>query len=258
MVTRPRSPNYPAIDLRTAVERVKQLYSSVQRGGFKPEDAGKAWGYSGPTDPVRRALGALRQYGLLEAKKGNDARLTTTALTLALREPESREFQVALREALRGPSLFNELIESGRANDAAGALMHHLVVDKMFTKEGASTFIEVLKASVAFAGVAKDEDMTWLDESVFDESEEEVESATPASSATLASNAPSPPPGSMTIPIPLSDGSIGTVTLPVGMTATDWKRLDTILRAYKPLDLELTSHAAGSTTELDYEVSDAE
>ena len=252
MTTRPRSPNYPAIDLRTAVDRVRQLYSSIQRGGFKPEDAGKAWGYSGPTDPVRRALGALRQYGLLEAKKGDDARLTTIALTLALREPESREFQSALREALRAPSLFNELIESGRANDAVGALMHHLVVDKMFTREGASTFIEVLKASVAFAGVAKEENMTWLDEGVLNGNEDEVGPATPVS------NAPLPPPGSMTIPIPLSDGSVGTVTLPVGMTASDWRRLDTILRAYKPLDPEPAANTGPGTSEPAYEGSDAE
>ncbi len=243
MVTKPRSPNYPAIDLSVAVERAKQLYGSVQRGGFTPEDAAKAWGYSGPTDRVRRALGALRQYGLIEAKKGSDARLTNAALTLALREPESKEFQAALREALRGPGLFNELIDSGRANDAVGALMHYLVVNKMFTKEGASTLVEVLKASLAFAGVATDEDTTELEESVPNEGEDDVRPATPAS------NTPLPPPGSITIPIPLSDGSVGTVTLPMGMTASDWRRLDIILKAYKPLDSEITAHVVSGSSE---------
>lgn len=176
-------------------------------------------------------MGALRQYGLLEAKKSDNARLTTVALTLALREPESRDFQKALREAIESPSLFKELIDSGRANNAEGALRQYLVVERRFTREGADIFIEVLKASIAFAG-DNDTNMARPDEGVFDGSQASMTPAAPAS--TPPPSAPVPPPGSMTIPIPLSDGGVGTVTLPMGMTATDWKRLDTILSAYKP------------------------
>ena len=247
MVTKPRSPNYPSIDLRTAVERVKPLYQKVQRGGFTTLDAAQAWGYSGPTDRVRRTMGALRQYGLVEAKRGEDARLTVTALTLALREPESKEFQSALRDAVEAPDLFQELIESGRENDAVGALRHYLVVEKRFTKEGATIFTEVFKGSVAFAGIDKDDNMLGLEDGVIDGSEEPMTITTPASSSPPSS--PPPSPGSMAIPIPLSSGGMGTVTLPVGMTAVDWERLDAILSAYRTWPNSQDSSSASGASE---------
>ncbi len=261
MVTKPRSPNYPGIDLRSAVGRVQELYPKVQRGEFTPLDAAEAWGYSGASSPVRRAMAALRQYGLIESKKGDNARLTTRALTLALREPESREFRTALHEAVESPSLFEELMNSGRANSAVGALRQYLVVEKRFTKDGADTFIEVLKASLAFAMVAEEENMAWPDDGVIDTSEETVVGTAPTTAApapTPSPSAPVPPPGSMAIPIPLSNGGLGTVTLPVGMTQADWKRLETILDAYKPSSEERIPSSVSPTSEWSDDESDAE
>ena len=254
MVIRPRSPNYPGIDLRAAVGRAQELYPKVQRGEFTPLDAAEAWGYSGATSPVRRTMAALRQYGLMEAKKGDNARLTTRALTLVLREPESREFRTALREAVEFPSLFEELINSERANGAAGALRQYLVVEKRFTKDGADTFIEVLKASLAFAMVSDDDNMTGLNDGVIDKVEESTMVGTAPATATPAST----PPGSIAIPIPLSDGGLGTVTLPVGMTQADWKRLETILDAYRPFSEERIPPSVSPTSERSDDESGAE
>lgn len=253
MVSIPRSPNYPGIDLRVAVERAKLLYRKVQRGEFRVQDAAEAWGYKGGSSQVRRGMGALRQYGLIESKKGDNARLTNRAFTLALREPESREFMTALREAVESPSLFQEMIESGRANNAAGALRQYLVVEKRFTREGAETFIEVLKASMAFARVGDDDNMAWPDDDVIDGGEEVVKTATPASTTTPPPTAPISPPGSITIPIPLTGGGLATVTMPLDMSANDWKRLDTILSAYKPSSDELASHSTGMSGQSDDE-----
>ena len=256
MVTKPRSPNYPGIDLRVAVDRAKQLYPKVQRGAFTPLDAAQAWGYSGDSSAMRRATGALRQYGLIEAKKGDNARLTTRALTLALREPESREFRTALREAVVSPALFEELIDSGRANNATGALRQYLVVEKRFTKEGADTFIGVFKTSIAFAGLDDGDDTAWLDEGVTDEHGQAITTTAPAT--TPPPSAPVPPPGSLTIPIPLNNGGMGTVTLPVGMTPADWNRLDAILSAYKSSLNEPVLYSASETSRRAGDEADAE
>lgn len=233
MTTKPRSPNYPAIDLRTAVGRVVELYPKVQRGQFTSLDAAAAWGYSGATNPVRRAIAALRQYGLIEARKGDYATLTKNALTLVLREPESREFRESLREAVLSPALFKELIDNGQANNATGALRQLLVVEKRFTKDGAETFIGVLKASLAFANVADDDTMTWLDDGSTDMSKEAGETIV-GTTPTAAPSVPLPPEGSIAIPVPLSDGAVGTITVPVEMTRGDWDRLYAILKAYEP------------------------
>ncbi len=252
MVSRPRSPNYPGIDLSAAVGRVKELYPAVQRGEFTIPDAAVAWGYKGTSSPVRRILAGLRQFGLVEAKKGDNARLTPRALTLALREPESREFRTALREAVESPSLFEELVNSGQAGSAPGALRQYLVVEKRFTKDGADNFIEVWKASQAFVRGANDDSMAWSNDGVIDTTGETMNGTAP----TSATPAPAPA-GSMAIPIPLSGGGLGTVTLPVGMTQADWKRLETILDAYRPSSEEPTSSSV-SPSERSADESSAE
>ena len=255
MTTRSRSPNYPRMDLRGAVGLLAQLYSQVQRGEFSPEDAAKAWGYSGSSSSVGRVIGALRQYGLLEAKKGDNARLTSTALVIVLRESESPEHRAALRQAVESPVLFKELIDSGRVNNATGVLRQYLVMEKGFTSEGADTFIKVIKASIAFARAGQNDNIALLDEDLPDGSEEIMTTATPFSVAL--SSAPLPPPGAMAIPIPLSDGGMGTVTLPMGMTLADWRRLETILSAYKPSSDEPVPHSARTTGERQSDELDA-
>lgn len=252
MTTRPRSPNYPRIDLRRAVEWIDQLYHKVQLGEFSPDDAAQAWGFSGSSSSVTRVMGALRQYGLLEANRGDNSRLTALALTLVLSGPESQEYRAALRQAVESPILFKELIGSGRANNATGALRQHFVMAKHFTYEGADTFIRVFKASVAFAEEGQNGNIALPDEDVDGVNEEAMTTATPL--AVPLPSAPSPPPGAMAIPIPLSDGSMGTVTLPVRMTHTDWKRLYAILGAYEPApDIPAPPSASGAIVRADDE-----
>ncbi len=48
--------------------------------------------------------------------------------------------------------------------------------------------------------------------------------------------APPTPEGSITIPVPLAQNKVATVTLPMHMSKTDWERLDRILTAYRPDD----------------------
>ena len=65
LVTKQRSPNYPGVDLETAVSLTTKLYSRVGKGEFNPTDAAGAWDYAGPSGPVRVRLGrvtAVRPY----------------------------------------------------------------------------------------------------------------------------------------------------------------------------------------------------
>ena len=92
MVTRQRSPNYPGVDLEEAIEASQTLYQHFQRGEFTLEDAAKAWKYTSVSGPVRVKLAALRQFGLIDGKKGDNPRLSRQALTFALRNRASREY----------------------------------------------------------------------------------------------------------------------------------------------------------------------
>ena len=227
MASKIRSPNYPSIDLGRAVERVNQLYPDVQRGEFAYGDAARAWNYSSVSGPVRRTMGALRQYGLIEHRKGDNAKLTTRALTLILREPESREYRSALRDAALDPPLFTELEENGKGAAAADALRQYLVVEKNFTKEGATQFIEVFHAARGLANLDESDNIAGLD--VVQDVREEP-SMQQAPHISIAS---SPEPGTRTIQIPIPGVPWPTLTVPYPMTEQTWKNFQTMLANMK-------------------------
>ena len=228
MVTKQRSPNYPSIALGAAVDRIRQLYPNVQRGEFTPQDAARSWGYSSVSGPVRRTMGALRQYGLIDQKKGDNAKLTNRALTLALREPESREYRSAMREAALEPPLFAELHENGKAGAASDALRQYLVVEKQFTREGATQFIEVFRATRGLANLDEDDNIAGLDE-VQNRTEEPTMEQAPRTGPALVDA-----PGTRSIQIPLPGNPWATLQAPFPMSETTWKQMMDMLKALKP------------------------
>lgn len=230
MVIKKRSPNYPGIDLEEAVQVTATLYQGVSRGEFTPTDATKAWGYNSASGPVKIRLAALRQYGLIEGKKGENPRLSKRALTLVLRNQSSREYQQALREAALEPGLFAELYES-MPDAAPDAMRQHLIVERTFTDEGANRVSEVFRATIALANFPKSSKLTGQNQGELDGSRDEDEEIPP----TLPPGPHAPlSQGSLTIPVPFSENKIGMLTLPLEMTDQDWKKLDRILLGYRP------------------------
>ena len=246
MVSRRRSPNYPAIDLGKAIDRIKQLYGSVEQGEFSQLDAAQAWGYKGVNGLSRGSLAALRQYGLVEQPKGNLGKLTPRGLTIALRDVASPDFQSAIRNAAVEPPLFEELFTNGKANAARDALRQFLVVNKGFTDDGATRLIEVLSATKALAHIGDDtvtpgymDGVTSndvpieatrlsLDETSGEANEFEIdELRTP--SAVL------PPHGldRMRIPLRLVGGYEATIELPTTMPLTAWTHMIQYLEVMK-------------------------
>ena len=174
MVTKRRSPNYPGITLEEAVEVIGTLYQGsppghgVGRGQFTPQDAAQAWGYGSTSGPVKLRLGALRQYGFLEGKKGDNPSLSSRALTLILRERASRQHRQALQQAVLAPPTFAELHERlpGAAQDA---LRQFLIVDRNFTHDGANRLIGVYEASLAYAELDEYDNMAGQNGEVVEE-----------------------------------------------------------------------------------------
>ncbi len=238
MVTKSKSPNYPGVDLGTAIDLTTHLYrGGVGKGEFIPMDAAKAWNYNSPSGPVRVRIAALRQYGLIEGKRGPRAenpKLTRRALTLVMRTPGSREYQDELREAALTPSLFSDLYTS-HPNAADGVLQEILIVDKNFTDDGAQRFIAAYRTTLRLAGLDEAAIMSGLDGAESpDENEEEHVGMEARPQGTVPSVRPSVPAGSIAIPVPLGAERMAMVTVPIDMQESDWTRLDRILEAYKP------------------------
>ena len=233
IVNRQRSPNYPGIDLQTAIESVCELYTkNLGRGQFNPDEAAKAWGYRGPSGPVRVRIAALRQYGLLDGQRGENPKLSRRGLTFVLRNQASREYRDALQEAALAPPLFREIRDS-KPDASNGVIRHYLIVDRNFTDDGAKRLIDVYRATMRLAGLDGDGIMSGLEEEeIWPESED-----TSMVSARTSTEQEAPPLSveNTRVPLRLMGGSFTvTVELPASMTERAWQQMVDMLHALKP------------------------
>jgi hypothetical protein len=154
-MARQRSPNYPATDLQSAIADVRALYDKEKRTPVPPEIVVTAWGYKGLSGIARTRLASLRQYGLIEPS-GKNVRVTERALTLIFRNPETREWQIAVKAAALDPEIFRELYEKF-AESSDESIRYYLIRDKNFTHEGASRLIGAFRATLSFAKLGSEE-----------------------------------------------------------------------------------------------------
>ena len=238
MAMRHRSPNYPGLDLETAIENVTTLYVNVKRGEFTPEDATKAWGYSSTSGPVRVKIAALRQFGMLEGKKGENPSLSRLGLTFVLRSKSSREYQEALRHAATNPPLFAKAREA-KPNASDSALREWLLMDQNFSDDGSSRFVEVFRNTMQLAGLdgvgiisGLEEDESWLeneDAPVVPTNVDREPMSTPVLEAPRLSMEHT------RVPLRLMGGSLTVaVELPDSMTERAWQQMMAMLNALKP------------------------
>src|SRR5688500_12996524 len=97
-----RSPLFPFIPLRKAVERIKTLHEREGRHASRFSVVTQHWGYRLKSSGGPQTLGALRQYGLVTVDDGSGVdrlvRLTDRALRIILDKREG-EAEKAIREA---------------------------------------------------------------------------------------------------------------------------------------------------------------
>ena len=159
--------------------------------------------------------------------------MSDLGLTLALREESSREYMDALRSAALNPPLFKEIYET-RRESSDDALIYHLIRERAFTKDGAERFVRAYRNTIVFARLDIEDSIAGLEyDEGSDVSEEDMDSEDPRRKVVNTAG-PSISEGLISIPVPLTEERIGTVTLPIDMGKADWDRLKRILKAYEP------------------------
>src|ERR1700733_7037457 len=105
-----RSPNYPAFDLGTALEKIKLVYAADKRTPTTPEVIVGHLGYKHTDGPGGRALSCIRQFGLLE-DAADKLRVSDIAFSLLhLPDEDPSKAQLLKQVALR-PNLYRSLHE---------------------------------------------------------------------------------------------------------------------------------------------------
>jgi hypothetical protein len=191
---RDRSPAYPNIPLKTALERLADFDNHFKRSPARPEKIGDAWGIRGKAY-VDRTTAALRYFGLLEYQgSGKDRQITLSGegRKYLRSQQEGAKREVIKAAALRPKQIakFWELWERDRPADAA--CFDDLVFKYGFSEKGARDFLRIYDDTISFAKLS-DSDKKALPVEGFVEDESEVD----------FENDPPPPP-----PPPLAKGKV--------------------------------------------------
>ena len=105
-----RSPSYPALDLETAVDKVREAQSAYSTVAVDREALAKSIGYSSLSGAALQALAALTSYGLLEGRGKGEAGVTELAMQVLFAESKEEYAQAARRAAL-SPPVFAQITE---------------------------------------------------------------------------------------------------------------------------------------------------
>ncbi|NML06701.1 hypothetical protein [Sphingomonas sp. G-3-2-10] len=155
-LTQGRSPRYPRFPLLASVAYAKRLYDGAHRSAIDTLTAYKVMGFAGKSGASATALGAARQYGLVEAAKGG---VRVSELGLQILEPSSREEYVhALHIAANKPQVFERILEHfdelPRSDEAIRA---YLIRALDFSKTGADDCIQSLRETISQLPQIEDE-----------------------------------------------------------------------------------------------------
>lgn len=152
---RQRSPNYPAVGLREAVDRVKKLFATSGRAGAPPKLAAVHIGFKAAHGQAMSVLAALKRFGLVSESSGRVAPSHAAIEILQLPEGDIRR-QAALSEAALSPPLYRELVEQHRQTGlpSRDVLEAELVTYKKFNPSAVSGLVTDFLDTLEYAGIS--------------------------------------------------------------------------------------------------------
>src|SRR5688572_15710641 len=107
--SRTRSPGYPAISLKTSIERAAVLFENEQRNAAPVTSLAAHWGMNATSSSVPSTISALKKFGLVEETSGKLFKLTPLALDILLHEPDAPEREHLLKQAALRPRIHADL-----------------------------------------------------------------------------------------------------------------------------------------------------
>lgn len=139
-----RSPRYPRFPLMAAVAYAKRLYDGAHRSTIDTITAYKVMGFAGKSGASATALGAARQYGLVETVKTG---VRISELGLQILEPSSRrEYVRALHDAANKPLVFAQISENFQELPRSDEPIRSFLIRTLdFSKSGADDCIQSLR-----------------------------------------------------------------------------------------------------------------
>ena len=150
---RHRSPNFPAINLGDAIDRVNQLYQKDKLHQIPVAVAHQRWGYKPYGSQGEQIVAALKSFGLAEVDgtgKSRTIRVSESARRVLLNATDAGE---VLKRCAVNPAVYRDIWDKygkeGLPSDEV--LKQHLVFEKSFNEASVSDFIANFRKTISIA-----------------------------------------------------------------------------------------------------------
>jgi hypothetical protein len=184
-----RSPSFPFIPLKTAVERLEAFEKLFGRHPARVNKVGPAWGMKEKSSQSDQTLAALRSFGLLKYEGMGDAReasLTEEGRTYIRAQQDSVKKQILKQCALR-PKIMRKFWSTWGADRPPDPVaIDDLTLKNSFSDAGAVNFLKVYDDTISYAG------LSGSDKIELEEEEEEPDDGADAAGATTKTVVPKP------------------------------------------------------------------
>jgi hypothetical protein len=196
-----RSPNCPQITFMEAAAKARSVYSKEHTHPTDKNVIAEDLGYTSISGSSLSAIGALRQYGLLEPS-GEGLKVTETAVDyFELPDGSDAKKRAMLKMAFR-PALFNELWRQYEGKPPSEGSLRHTLIKKGFLPKTAEEVLRVYEENFKLVG-----------EEALGYNDEQDESMPPPQKAPRTSSTRSAPPDTSPAIAPAGSANIST---PVG------------------------------------------
>ncbi len=148
-MVRIRSPNYPAIGLSDAIQRVSQVFEKEHQHPAPKEVVVRGMGYNSVNGASLGALSALVKFGLL-VKDGGDYRVSDWAMQI-LHPQSPEERSQAVLAAARQPTLFAEIAEHFEGSSPSDDNLRAYLIRHGFGKSALSHVIQSYRDTIDLA-----------------------------------------------------------------------------------------------------------
>ena len=157
---RDRSPAYPSISLKTAIDRLVAFDAKFGRHPAPILKSGLAWGMKEKSSQAAQVLAALKYFGLLEYKGASDDRvamLTDDGRNFLRAQQADVKAAILKACALRPKAISAYWQRWGADRPIDPICLDQLVLKDGFTQSAAQTFLRVYDDTVAFAKLGADD-----------------------------------------------------------------------------------------------------
>jgi hypothetical protein len=156
--SRIRSPNYPMIGLRKAMERTAQLNDKYKRASVPVHLVQELWGYKPYSSSGNQSVAAVKAYGLVDVEgdgKTRKVRMSDAGYRILAKSPDHADL---LKKAAVSPSIYQELWNKYDTEDFPddGLIRHYLVWERQdvkFNQDAVDSFIDNFRDSLRYANL---------------------------------------------------------------------------------------------------------